>query len=120
MNTQTFTAPLIAGVLFAEQELDRHFHRPVPKLEAEITIVNRFGLHMRPAAIFARTARRFHSDVRVVNNGFEIDGKSVMSLMSLAAAQGTRLRLRIEGRDAKAAMRELEQLAQADFDEDVI
>lgn len=80
--------------------------------------MNRFGLHMRPAAIFARNARRFQSDIRVVKNGNEVDGKSVMSLISLAAAQGTRLGLRIEGRDAKAAMRELEQLAQSEFDED--
>jgi phosphotransferase system HPr (HPr) family protein len=120
MNTQTFTTPLIAGMLLAEQELDRHFHRPVLKLEKEITIVNRFGLHMRPAAIFARNARRFCSDVRVVKNGDDVDGKSVMSLLSLGAAPGTRLQLRIEGRDAKAAMSELEQLVQEGFDEDAI
>jgi phosphocarrier protein len=120
MNPQTFTTSLVAGVFLAEQELDRHFHRPVLKLEKEITIVNRFGLHMRAAAIFARNARRFQSEIRVVKDGNEVDGKSVMSLISLAAAQGTRLQLQIQGSDAKTAMRELEQLAQADFDEDSI
>lgn len=80
--------------------------------------MNRFGLHMRPAAIFARNARHFHSDIRVVKNGSEVDGKRVMGLMSLSAAQGANLRIRIEGTDANAAMRELEQLAQSGFDED--
>lgn len=124
MNTatqlQTWATPLLARVLLANQELDRHFHRPVPKLEKEITVVNRFGLHMRPAAIFARNARRFQSDVRIVKNGNEVDGKSVMGLLSLSATQGANLRIQIQGRDAKTAMRELQQLAQADFDEDAI
>jgi phosphocarrier protein HPr len=108
INFRTFAAPVVAGVLLAEHELGRHFHRPVQKLEKEITIVNRFGLHMRPAAMFVRAARRFHSDVRVAKNGNEVDGKSVMGLISLAAPRSANLQIRVEGTDANEAMCELE------------
>ncbi len=53
-------APLVSAVLLAEEELVRHLHPPVKKLEKEFTLVNRFGLHVRPAAMLARTANHFH------------------------------------------------------------
>jgi phosphocarrier protein HPr len=117
MKTHPY-APLLSAVMLAEKELDRHLHPPVEKLEKEIALVNRFGLHMRPAAMFARTASGFHSDICVAKDENEVDGKSVMSLISLAAAQGAKLRIRIEGRDANQAMRELERLIQSRFEED--
>ncbi len=73
---------------------------------------------MRPAAMFARTAMRFHSKIRVAKNGNEADGKIVMGLISLGVAQGESLRIRIERTDADEAIRELEQLIQSGFDED--
>ena len=106
-------APLVSAVLLAEEELVRHLHPPVKKLEKEFTRVKPFGLHVRPAAMLARTANHFHSDIHVAKGEHEVDGKSVMDLISLAAGRGARLRIRIEGMDATEAMRELEQLVQS-------
>ena len=111
-------APLVGAVLLAEQKVDRHFHPPVERLENEIVITNQFGLHMRPAAMLARLANRFHSNIWVTKDGVEVDGKRVMSLISLAAGAGAELRSRIEGADAAQAMRALERLIQSRFDED--
>lgn len=88
------------------------------KIEKEITIVNRLGMHARPAAMFVRIASRFRSDVWVEKEGEEINGKSIMGLMMLAAGQGSKLHIRCEGADAVQAMQELEALIAAKFNED--
>jgi phosphotransferase system HPr (HPr) family protein len=69
-------------------------------------------------ARFARTMRPFHSNVRVGYNGTEVDGKSVMDLMTLAPPEGTKVRIRIEGPDAAEAMRTVEHLMQSRSDDD--
>ena len=72
------------------------------KIEKEITIVNRLGLHARPAAMFVRIASRFRSEIWVSKRkGKRINGKSIMGLMMLAAGQGSKLRIRCEGPDAR-------------------
>lgn len=81
-------------------------------------MMNRFGLHVRPAAMLVRLANRFDSTISLAKEGVEVDGKSVMALMSLAATNGTKLRLRTEGTDAQQAMHEIEQLIQSRFEED--
>lgn len=86
--------------------------------EAEVRIVNRLGLHARPAAHFVRTSSRYDSEVYVVRDGVEINGKSIMGVMMLAAEQGATLRIRAEGDDAEAAIRELVDLVERGFDED--
>jgi phosphocarrier protein HPr len=86
----------------------------------EIAIVNRFGLHLRHAARFAQVANRFRGDVWVAKDGTEVNGKSILGLITLGAAQGSRLRIRTEGPDAPQAMREIERLIQSWFDEDQI
>jgi phosphocarrier protein HPr len=91
---------------------------PVQKIEKEIPIVNRLGLHARPAAMFVRIASRHRSEVWVSKEGEEINGKSIMGLMMLAAGQGSKLRIRCEGPDAEKAMEELEELINARFNED--
>ena len=88
------------------------------KIEKEISIVNRLGLHARPAAMFVRIASRYRSEIWVVKEGEEVNGKSIMGLMMLAAGQGSKLRLRCEGPDAEEAIEELEQLISARFNED--
>jgi phosphocarrier protein HPr len=88
------------------------------KIEKEITIVNRLGLHARPAAIFVRIASRYRSEVWVSKEGEEVNGKSIMGLMMLAAGQGSKLRIRCEGPDASKAMEELETLISSKFNED--
>jgi phosphocarrier protein len=88
------------------------------KIEKEIPIVNRLGLHARPAAMFVRIASRYRSEIWVSKEGEEVNGKSIMGLMMLAAGQGSKLRLRCEGPDADEAVEELEALINAKFNED--
>src|SRR4051795_5670113 len=88
------------------------------KVEKEITIVNRLGLHARPAAMFVRIASRHRCEVWVAKEGEEVNGKSIMGLMMLAAGQGSKLQIRCEGADAEKAMEELEELIKSRFNED--
>jgi phosphocarrier protein len=88
------------------------------KVEKEITIVNRLGLHARPAAMFVRIASRFRCEIWVEKEGEQINGKSIMGLMMLAAGQGSTLLIRCEGPDADKAMEELEELIRAKFNEE--
>jgi phosphocarrier protein len=91
---------------------------PAQKIEKEVTIVNRLGLHARPAAMFVRIASRHRAEIWVSKEGEEINGKSIMGLMMLAAGQGSKLRIRCDGPDADKAMEELEELIKAGFNED--
>ena len=91
---------------------------PALKIEKEVTIVNRLGLHARPAAMFVRIASRHRAEIWVAKEGEEINGKSIMGLMMLAAGQGSKLRIRCDGPDADKAMEELEELIKAGFNED--
>ena len=91
---------------------------PAQKLEKEFTIVNRLGLHARPAAMFVRIASRHRAEIWVSKEEEEINGKSIMGLMMLAAGQGSKLRIRCEGPDADKAMEELEELIKSGFNED--
>jgi phosphocarrier protein len=90
----------------------------VQKIEKEIPIVNRLGLHARPAAMFVRIASRYRSEIWVSKEGEEVNGKSIMGLMMLAAGQGSTLHIRCEGPDADKALEELEALVSAKFNED--
>jgi phosphocarrier protein HPr len=88
------------------------------KLEKDITIVNRLGLHARPAAMFVRIASRYRAEIWVDKEGEQVNGKSIMGLMMLAAGQGSKLHIRCEGQDADKAMQEIEELIKARFNED--
>src|SRR6266481_4251344 len=88
------------------------------KIEKELTVVNRLGLHARPAAMFVRIASRHRAEIWVSKEGEEVNGKSIMGLMMLAAGQGSKLRIRCDGPDADKAMEELEELVKAGFNED--
>jgi phosphocarrier protein HPr len=98
--------------------LNRRSSGPSQKVEKEITIVNRLGLHARPAAMFVRIASRYRSEVWVEKEGEKINGKSIMGLMMLAAGQGSKLNISCEGPDADKVMEELEDLIQKKFNED--
>jgi phosphocarrier protein len=88
------------------------------KIEKEITVINRLGLHARPAAMFVRIASRYRSEIWVEKEGEQINGKSIMGLMMLAAGQGSKLLIRCEGPDAEKAMEEIEDLINRRFNED--
>lgn len=91
---------------------------PVQKVEKDIAVINRLGLHARPAAMFVRIASRYRCEVWVAKDGEEVNGKSIMGLMMLAAGQGSKLHLRCEGPDAEKALTDLEELINARFHED--
>ena len=87
-------------------------------LTKEVTVLNKSGIHARPAAMFVKTANRFGSDIFVEKDGEKINGKSIMGLMMLAAGPGSKVTLHVKGVDADAALAELEALVQRKFDEE--
>ena len=87
-------------------------------LQSAITIQNRLGLHARPAMAFVDVANGFSADVRVVKGNQEVDGKSIMQMMMLAATKGTQLLVRAKGDDAQPALEALRQLVDRKFDEE--
>lgn len=87
-------------------------------LTREFTILNRLGIHARPAAMFAKTASRFDADIVVEKDGNKVSGKSIMGLMTLEASQGSKLKVTVEGSDAEEMLREIQALIESKFDED--
>jgi len=83
----------------------------------ELTISNKLGIHARPAAQFVKTASKFEADIRVEKDGEEVDGKSIMGLMMLAAGHGSVVNVVAEGTDAEDALRALEDLVVRNFEE---
>jgi phosphocarrier protein HPr len=86
-------------------------------LDKTVTIRNKLGLHARAAVKFVNLSNRFGSSVRIVKDGDEIDGKSILGILTLAATQGTSIRLLVSGKDEEAAMAALIELIGNRFDE---
>ena len=84
----------------------------------EVAVVNKFGLHARPAMQLVDTANRYESRITVSNGETEMDAKSIMSVMQLAATRGTRLLLKARGRDAQRAVLALKELITGGFGEE--
>ncbi|RFC42041.1 MAG: phosphocarrier protein [Verrucomicrobia bacterium] len=78
-------------------------------------ITNKQGLHARPAALFVRTAARYSSEIWVTKDDDEVNGKSIMGLMMLAAEYGSEVEVRAEGEDEQAAIEELDRLFAGGF-----
>jgi phosphocarrier protein len=87
-------------------------------IERETEIVNRLGLHARAAAKLVHTAGAYRSRVMMIKDGEEVDAKSILGLLLLAAAQGTRVTLRCEGEDEKEALEAVATLISNRFDEE--
>jgi phosphocarrier protein len=87
-------------------------------LSKELTVVNKLGIHARPAAMFVKTASRFTCEIFVEKDGEKVNGKSIMGLMMLAAGPGCKLTVHAAGHDAHAAVTEIEALLNRKFDED--
>jgi len=79
-------------------------------IEKKLTIKNEQGLHARPAALFVQIANKYESDVLIRKGRQEVNGKSIMGLLTLAAEKGSSIRLKVEGPDAEETMRELEKI----------
>ena len=86
------------------------------KLTKELTLKNKYGMHVRPAGLFAKIASRFNADVEVEKDGNVVSGKSIMALMTLEAVCGTTLRVSAWGPQAKDVLDELEALVSRKFD----
>jgi phosphotransferase system HPr (HPr) family protein len=84
-------------------------------LEKDVTVKKQH--YVRSEARFVRTMARFHCDVRVAYNGKEVDGKSVLDLITLAPPEGATVRIRAEGPDAAEAMHAVEQLIQSQLED---
>jgi phosphocarrier protein len=86
-------------------------------LDKTVAIRNKLGLHARAAVKFVNLSNRFSSSVKIVKDGDEIDGKSILGILTLAATQGSSIRLIVAGKDEEAAMAALVELIANRFDE---
>jgi phosphocarrier protein len=82
------------------------------------TIKNRLGLHARAAALLVKTANKFASEVTIEKDGLEVNGKSIMGILMLAASKGTKITLKVEGRDSIQALQTLGRLIENKFGEE--
>ncbi|RTE65914.1 HPr family phosphocarrier protein [Amphritea opalescens] len=87
-------------------------------LEQKITIINKLGLHARAAAKLINVTSSFSSDIQLTKDGRQVDGKSIMSVMMLAASKGTELSVSTSGDDEQQAMDAIIQLINNRFDEE--
>ncbi len=87
-------------------------------IETKVKITNKHGLHARPAAKLVQLASKFASDITILKDGLEVNGKSIMGVMMLAAEPGSEIVLRIEGEDEKQASEALLNLIRNGFDEE--
>ena len=81
-----------------------------------LTLANRYGMHVRPAGLFAKTASRYDADIEVEKDGTVVSGKSIMALMTLEAGHGAVLKVTASGPQAQEALDELEALVGRKFD----
>jgi phosphocarrier protein HPr len=86
--------------------------------EADLLIRNQTGLHARPCAKFVKLAARFQSQVFVALDDVEVNGKSILGVMMLAAEEGSTIRVRTEGPDAEAALAALKELVDSKFEDE--
>jgi phosphocarrier protein len=84
----------------------------------EFVVLNKLGIHARPAAMFVRTVSKFSCSILVEKDGEQVNGKSIMGLMMLAAGPGSKITVYCEGDDAHQALAEVEALIKRKFDED--
>lgn len=87
-------------------------------VKQKITIKNKLGLHARAAVKFVNLANRFTATVKIEKDGNQIDGKSILGILTLAAVQGSQIILKISGKDEKNALSALKALIDNKFEED--
>ena len=86
--------------------------------EKKIQITNRLGLHARPAVLVVQLANKFKSEIKLEKEGVEVNAKSIMGVMMLAAEKGSFLLIKAEGEDEKEATEKLAELFDSKFGED--
>ena len=86
-------------------------------IERQIEIVNRLGLHARAAAKLVHTAAKFRSEIKILKGEEEVDGKSILGILLLAAGRGTTITVKVAGEDEAAAVDAVQELIERKFDE---
>ncbi|HMQ79727.1 MAG TPA: HPr family phosphocarrier protein [Ignavibacteria bacterium] len=86
-------------------------------IEKTVTIVNKAGMHTRPASNIVKIASKYRSDFFIIKNNYSINGKSIIGVMTLAAEQGSKLTLRFEGEDEQKAAAEVVKFFEEGFGE---
>ena len=94
------------------------WNAPLPSVEREVEVINKHGLHARPGLVFVQTANRYTSKIEVSNGSLTVNGKSIMTVMRLAAVKGTILQIVADGEDAEEAADCLVRLVASGFGED--
>ena len=87
-------------------------------VERRLVIQNKFGLHARPASEFVKIASRFDADITITKDGVEVNGKSIMGVLMLAAEKGDEIILKALGKDAESMIEALTELLEGKFGED--
>lgn len=87
-------------------------------IKRDITIINELGIHARPAGMIANTSSRFACDIKLVKDGMEVNAKSIMGIMTLAAGKGTVIEVTAKGKDEAEAVEALAAIFATKFDED--
>ena len=90
------------------------------EVQKEIAIKNKTGLHARPAALFVQIANKFKSDITIVKEDQEVNGKSIMGILMLAAEKGAKVTIMAEGDDAEKAVKELSDILLHDIEADML
>jgi len=86
-------------------------------VQKKIVIKNKSGLHARPAALFVQIANKFDSEITVSKGSKNVNGKSIMGILMLAAGKGSSISIRVEGNDAEEAMVDLEKVLSGEIDD---
>lgn len=89
----------------------------MPEISRQLRVINQKGLHARPAQKLVRTTLSFKCDTYITLNGYRVNAKSIMGVLTLAATQGTELTVTCAGEDAEEAMTALEKLFQSGFED---
>jgi len=87
-------------------------------LSRDMKIVNKHGMHARPAALLIKVASRFESDIQIEKEGSKVSGKSIMGLLTLELYQGSVITVHADGPDAQAALDAIDELVRNKFNED--
>lgn len=82
--------------------------------EIEVEVKNKAGIHARPSALFVQTAGEYDAEITVVSSGEEVNGKSIMGLMLLAAEKGRKIIIKADGEDEEEALESLKKLVEVD------
>jgi phosphocarrier protein len=99
------------------QAMDKTESTAAPQLTKELLVQNKMGIHARPAAMIVRITNKFKADVFVEKDDEQVNGKSIMGLMMLAAGKGSKVKFLATGEDASQLLAELEALFAKKFDE---